>query len=306
MGYLKNNNETNHNLSVEYNLYKPFWKLLNMYNTFYINYSTLYNLKDFSSFSLNLNTKGVFKNYLFSFFEFSYAPYGVIDYYEPHVEGRFYKMPEHIYFNFMLSPDYRKNFLIDFNGGGSKVFHDIERFSVWCGLSPRIRFNNKFLLVLGSNLSFSNNGKGFYDKSEQNEITFGNRTVTTITNTISTSYIFNKKSSLNLRGRHYWSKAEYTQEYTLLNNGNLATNYLQYNRLKDVSFNAFTIDMSYTWNFAPGSEISIVWKNSILKSENGEITSNYFDNFYNTIYSSQLNSFSLKVLYYVDYELLFR
>lgn len=309
MGYLQNNNETNHNLSVEYNLYDPFWKMLNWHNAISVYYSTLYNVNDFSNFRFNYNTRGVFSNYLFSFFNISYAPIGVIDYYEPRKEGRFYKIPEHFSLNFMLSPDYRKNFLIDFNGGYTKIFNDYKRYSIWAGASPRIRFSNKFLVVLSSNLNYSNNDKGYVETSDYGEIIFGNRNITTVTNTISTSYIFNKKSSLNLRLRHYWSKAEYTQLYPLLNDGTLGIGdvYPQYvTKANDISFNAFTIDMSYTWNFAPGSEISLVWKNSIFNSEQGTITTRYNDNLDNTINSPQTNSLSLKLLYYIDYELLFR
>lgn len=308
MGYLQNNDETNHTLSVEYNIYDPFWKMLNWHNAFAVNYSTLYNVSDFSSFQINYNTRGVFSNYLFSFFSISYAPLGVIDYYEPRLEDRYYKIPKHFSCNFMLSPDYRKNFLIDFSGGYTKIYTDKSRYSVWTGASPRIRFSNKFLLILGSNINYNNNDKGYVNSIDNDSIIFGNRNVTTVTNTISTSYIFNKKSSLNLRVRHYWSKAEYDKYYLLETDGNLSylNNYNQTTSIYDLSFNAFTIDMSYTWNFAPGSEISLVWKNSIFQSQQAVISTKYFDNLENTINSPQSNSFSLKILYYIDYELLFK
>lgn len=59
--------------------------------------------------------------------------------------------------------------------------------------------------------------------------------------------------------------------------------------------------MTYIWNFAPGSEISVVWKNAIIKSED-EIINNYFDNIQNTIESPASNSFSIKILYHIDYQ----
>lgn len=308
MGYLQNNNETNHNLSVEYNLYDPFWKMLNWYNAFSVYYSTLHNVNDFSDLIINFTSRGVFKNYLFSFLSINYSPIGSIDYYEPRQQGRYYKKPEQFGFNFMFSPDYRKNFLVDINGGYSNVLNEKERYAIWGGLSPRIRLSNKFLIILESSVLYMNNDKGYVETSDNNDIIFGNRNVTTVTNTISTSYIFNKKSSLNLRVRHYWSKAEYSTDYPLLNDGTLGVFYTQKagSIADDLSFNAFTIDMSYTWNFAPGSEISLVWKNSIFNSEQGIITNRYYDNLENTINSPQTNSLSLKILYYIDYELLFR
>ena len=35
--------------------------------------------------------------------------------------------------------------------------------------------------------------------------------------------------------------------------------------LEDLNFNAWSIDMVYRWNFAPGSEMNIVWKNQLFQ-----------------------------------------
>ncbi|MBA3674647.1 MAG: hypothetical protein H0W75_06760 [Chitinophagaceae bacterium] len=58
--------------------------------------------------------------------------------------------------------------------------------------------------------------------------------------------------------------------------------------------------MVYTWQFAPGSFVNIVYKNAIYEG-NQDIDSNYFKNFNNTISSSQNNNLSLKIIYYLDY-----
>jgi hypothetical protein len=66
------------------------------------------------------------------------------------------------------------------------------------------------------------------------------------------------------------------------------------------NFNAFTIDAVYTLQFAPGSFINIVWKNSIYTSGN-ETALTYFRNFNKTINAPQNNSLSFKILYFLDY-----
>lgn len=33
---------------------------------------------------------------------------------------------------------------------------------------------------------------------------------------------------------------------------------------QNIDFNSFNVDMGATWRFAPGSELTVVWKNSIL------------------------------------------
>ena len=55
----------------------------------------------------------------------------------------------------------------------------------------------------------------------------------------------------------------------------------------------------YTWNFAPGSELTLGWKNSIY-TDDKPITEDYFTDLGDTLSSPQTNSLSLKVLYYID------
>jgi len=104
--------------------------------------------------------------------------------------------------------------------------------------------------------------------------------------------------NIDLRGRHYWSWADYDSYFFLNPNGSLM-NYAAYPENADVNFNAFTIDMMFKWEFAPGSELSLVWKNAIY-TENSNMGMAFGKNLSETLKSNQSNSLSLKVLYYVD------
>ena len=62
------------------------------------------------------------------------------------------------------------------------------------------------------------------------------------------------------------------------------------------------MDAVYSWWFAPGSQISVVWKNAgSTYLQANEATPQFFDNFNNTINTPHNNSLSVKVLYYLDY-----
>jgi hypothetical protein len=62
--------------------------------------------------------------------------------------------------------------------------------------------------------------------------------------------------------------------------------------------------MKYLWRFAPGSELSFVWKNAIYANQT-DIIKNFAENFNKTITdSSPVNSLSLKILFYLDYRYL--
>jgi len=59
------------------------------------------------------------------------------------------------------------------------------------------------------------------------------------------------------------------------------------------------VDMIFTWNFAPGSELDCAWKNAAISDQSTYI-SNYWTNLHNSLLD-QMNSLSIKVLYYLDY-----
>ncbi len=103
--------------------------------------------------------------------------------------------------------------------------------------------------------------------------------------------------SLNLRLRHYWVWAHYLSFYNLRPDGFLIPSDYQAN--EDVDFNLFNIDLSFIWDFAPGSQLSFVWKNAIT-TQDDQIDYSFFRNFSNTISSPAANSFSIRVLYYID------
>jgi len=87
--------------------------------------------------------------------------------------------------------------------------------------------------------------------------------------------------------------------FTLEKDGGLASNTGVHQNLNQ-NYNAFNVDMVYSWRFAPGSEMNIVWKNAIGTFGN-QVVNNYFKNIDNTLSSPQNNSISFKILYYLDY-----
>ena len=74
---------------------------------------------------------------------------------------------------------------------------------------------------------------------------------------------------------------------------------LTYTENKDQNYNAFTVDTMLKWNFAPGSELVMAWKNAAFADQN-RVETNYWNNLRNT-WLNQSNSLSVKVLYYIDF-----
>ena len=68
----------------------------------------------------------------------------------------------------------------------------------------------------------------------------------------------------------------------------------------NINYTTWTSDITLNWRFAPGSQLSIVWKNGI-DNENNVLINNWTSNVEETLKLSQQNTLSLKLIYYLDY-----
>jgi len=299
LGFQNRNNYISNWLYFGYYITKPFWRLLNLYNNLSIEHSSLYSPRMYESFYVSYNLNTTFKNFLSVGINSLIQPFISYDYNEPRTEGKKYKIAEGQGINAWFSTDYRKKLALDLRAGTYSTMNSNHEYSYYYLISPRIRLSNKFFIVYSFSTNFNKNSPGWVETLTDETIIFGKRNVDTYTNSLNANYIFNKKSSLTFRLRHYWSFVTYQEYFSLMENGELSP-FATYSGSNDQNFNAFNIDMVYTWQFAPGSELAFVWKNEIHNSGN-LIIKNYFDNLDNTVSSPQKNSISLKILYYIDY-----
>jgi hypothetical protein len=214
--------------------------------------------------------------------------------------SRFYHRPPGMEFRLRGDTDRSKKLYVE---------AELEYFKNWSAynqrgfawsLAPEYKVSRRFSFGYSLDISRGFNDIGYVDATIFDDIIFGKRDVTTITNTLSGAFIFTADSYLTLRGRYYWSRAEYDGDYFLLqNDGGLMDSF--YPGAPNVNSNFLNIDMVYTWRFAPGSELSLVWKNAIASS-GSLIVYNGFDNLRDLLQTPQTNSISLKILYYLDYQ----
>ncbi|MFW5644307.1 MAG: DUF5916 domain-containing protein [Bacteroidota bacterium] len=297
LGFMRANNQFSNAFRLNYNIYEPFWKVLRVYNSIFTEYSTLYKPFEFSEWNIGLRSSATFKNYLSASLMLYFQP-EAYDWYEPRVEGKKFNEPGFFYTWAFLSSDYRKKFAIDAEFTHRKSFqYDSEFFGFELG--PRLRINDKLFVVYELEDNIYINQPGYVDHTnDADSIFFGLRDMNTLINTFNANYAFNNRSSLSFRIRHYWSYLKYSNYFLLNEQGDLnPVPYFEPER----NFNTFNVDMVYSWFFAPGSEISFVWKNAIEADEQ-LIVNSYTDNFKNTLSAPHFNSISIKILYYIDYQ----
>ena len=310
LGFLYNNNSRVGNITVGYNVYKPFWKFLRLWSDLDVDYERLYNPDKFTTLGISAEVGVDFRNFLTVGLNYRVDPIEIYDYFEPRVWGRFQTIQTSNNLGGFISSDYRKTIAIDISTGIRKFDTD-NRYNARFKVGPRIRFSDKFSMQYELSLDYKINDERAAINSSgdgtifNDAIIFGKRDQTTSTSLLTASYIFTNRMGLTFRARHYRSYVSYKTFHVLDEAGYLApSDYLGLaadgSSLHNTNFNAFSIDMVYRWVFAPGSELSLVFKSNLTAADDA-VNSSYLDNFQNTLESSQTKSISLKVLYFIDY-----
>ncbi len=220
------------------------------------------------------------------------------DYFEPRVADRFFKQKGILEGSAWISTDYRKKLAVDIRTIAGKRMNTNENF-VYLNISPRYQFTDKFQLIYGFEYSKLKNEKGWVNKLDTDAIIFGNRDVKTFTNSLSGKLSFNIKSSISLSFRHYWSPVQYNTNFFELNNQGALNNH-SYTDNHDINYNIWNLDLNYSWEFAPGSQLVALYRNSIFNKDDLSHLS-FNKNLDNLFQESITNNFSLKFIYYLDY-----
>ena len=297
MGYLRRNNELNNSLTLGYNIYKPVWKVLNSLNNISLSHNMLHTPRVFTSSSLQIRSVTTFSNLWLLSLETEITPGKARDYYEPRITGRFYLRPPDYSYSVSMATDNRRVLSAIIAGEVHDYKTDYKSGRYHFSLSPTLRINNNLIFSHAISLAAYTGDTG-YTGIRADSIIFGRRNTGTVENIFSFSYIHSPRSYIDLRIRHYWSKASYNSYYLLNSDGSLTG--IDSNLSGDINTNYFNIDMGYSWRFSPGSELKFVWKNSTFQS-GPEIYTTFKENLRQLLSADAVNTFSLKILYYLDY-----
>lgn len=298
MGINYTNDEMHNEIQCSYRFFDPFWKLLrlNLNMSLWQSERISTGMPTGSGISASASTTTVKHLSLWTtiagYFKETY------DYYEPRTQGYFYIIPKGHSYYAGFSSDYRKPFALD--GTFNLSFRpEIDNAYYSLSLTPIIRVNNHFQFNVSGFISKSDNSRGFAGRDSTGIPVYGQRDVRTHENSFSGTYIFRNNLSLSLRLRHYLASGEYESFYLLGLTGDLSEAPSEIS-FSDFTFNSFLLDLVFNWEFAPGSNLTLVWKNNITdETDNAE--QNYGESLSHIFSEPQSNLFSLKFIYYLDY-----
>jgi len=305
LGFQSVNNYGSLNLYVEHNLYKPWRFLRNSSSSSNISYGYNYLTGHRIDLGYELNLFVTLLNYHSFFAGGNTSPTSLYDYNEPRVPGRFYRTSQYYYLYAGISSDYRKKLAVDMTISMANFFKsNTNNLLAKAGYAAtpkiRYRFSNRMSATYAFCYDYDPFNPGFVTFDALGDIVMGARELHTIENSFLLKYIFNPRMALNINARHYWITGEYKNNYYRLDNDGYLSHYDNYPTSNDFNYNAFNIDVVYTWQFAPGSMLNFTYKNAIEKDD-VVVISHFGKNFDNTISSPQTNSVSLRLVYFLDY-----
>jgi hypothetical protein len=307
MGFFTNNNYIEHGMWVGYNWLKP--KEKQWYNQIRINYNMwtsklmspldAYKGKDrmYQNLGGNINASAQTKKlWWFGFLVSVNARLN--DFYEPRTPGRVFRNKGNIGGNLWYESNFGKKFYWTASvfGRTGGVFNYVYKELT---LSARQQFSSKLTIDNTINMSANRNSTGWAD-TEGSMVIFARRNVNTVENVMNFKYSFNNKMGLTARLRHYWSKVDPKQFYELNLEGDLVTPSSPYNENRNQNYNFLSADVVYSWQFAQGSFLSVVWKD-IGESFSRSFEKNYISNLGKTVEGNQFNSLSVRMIYFLDF-----
>lgn len=306
LGFLPNSNFQGSTASLKWTGYEPKGRFLRRNLVATTNVEFLYTPSKFAYWFVEGRAIGTFKNFLTTGFEVTVFPIGSVDHFESRTFGIPVNFPASVTYNYFYSSDYSKKYALDFSISNT-TFNANKMNELNFNVGPRVRFSDKLFSFVGVGVNRFFNDYGFVrvaDTNYLNEIILGVRNRWIINNSISVDYTFTNRMGIQLRLNHYWQEVQYSNFRQLQQNGN--TEQSTYTGLSNegssnhnTSYNAFTLDLNYRWVIFPGSEIRFVWKFNIYASKKN-LDVNYFRTFDSLFDQPQLNSFSIRALFYLN------
>jgi len=307
LGFLYSNNEITNGLSISYHQFNENKRFVNSDISTSINHQTLFTDQKFVNLELAASARMTLKNYTTISIRTNINPYEKNDFYEARTESLTHplKRSKSIAGGGWMSTDYRKKLAIDIGAGG--VLNPLYQGNGYnCRISPRWRINDnisiRYVLSIKNRYNdigfVTNDTSGLFIEPPQVDYIFAKRNTYMITNVLSANYIVNNKMDLSVKLRYHMDQVKNLEFKSLDSDGYL--NESEYIGEHNINYTTWTSDIAFNWWFAPGSQMSLVWKNAI-DNEDNILINHWVDNVEESFNLAQQNSLSLKVIYYLDY-----
>ena len=228
---------------------------------------------------------------------FQVNPIDRYNFYEPRIYGRSVYIPKSIigYAQFYSNDNRPFHYEVEV---AAEKFNEENRNTYKLFGGVKYRFSDNFSLSYNFQYTRKVNDRGWVDFDNDN-IIFAERNREIVDHYFTGKYSITNKMTFNLIARYYWSYAENHKFFNLQSDGYLSP-IPYYSENKNRNLNSWNLDFSYSWWFAPNSQISVLYRSYALESTN-LVEKNIHTNLSNVFDTNLTNIFSVSIRYYIDY-----
>jgi hypothetical protein len=318
MGYLNSPNAFSNTGTISYNIYEAKKAVLNQSYQLSVSQDYLFKPFLYQKTTLAAAATWLFRNFWSLTLNADVAPHWYNDYFEMQTPASLLQTPRQPlkrapYYSFFASgnTDSRKPLIVNWQLGGAEGPLPNDPYYI-LQLGFRYRFSDRFMIDVSYKRQYDNGqwGYAFVRDVVTEAPILARRTFADVTSVVSGVYNFTSRMNLTFRARHYWNRIENTNLYNVNSNGYwterkdlVPSNY-------NINYNAFNLDVFYTWDFRLGSRLILGWKNWLGKDYeyniNGIAYKQYTHNAQQLFSTPHGNEFTIRFIYFLNYQQLVR
>lgn len=296
LGFLARNNRMTHYGELTYRKLKPHGGLNRSSYKFYAQHQQLFQPRRFEYFFMGFEPFWLDRDFNALGSTLTFSPVDAYDFFEPRTPGYYFKINQQYSASAFISSDYRKTLALD-----ADVFYEhwvnFGRDQYTLNLKPRIRLGDHFFTILSGSYNYVSNGYG-YARNENDAVLFGRRDRRSISHSVDGRLVFDNTKSLSLLARHLWTGLQYQEMFELQRDGSLSKSTAAMQ--DDLNFNTVNLDLRFSWWYAPGSELVILYRYVVAATDDA-YQDQYLQNFEDVLNSPTQNLLSLRLTYFLDY-----
>lgn len=305
LGLQFRNNFNNFGVDASYRIFEPTEKWNRYSLGTYVNYTRLASPSTFTGFGLGFWGNGTTKTLHRGGFNINLQPGKQYDYFEPRKDGSFFITKNGANVNGWYLSNTNKRLSVNaWTGVETFIDKDRDYGNWWVGFSPRFRMNDKFQLSYTASWDYYTGDRGYVTQVDD-DVIIGDRKRLEVEQTFNTSFNFNPNNTLALTLRNYWGTVEYDRQLFSLQDDGYVTDTTGYTTTSipdnpDINFTTWNFDLSYSWQFAPGSFLTALYRNQLFNFDNAARDS-YVESI-DTLFKQPItHTVSVKLQYFLDY-----
>ncbi len=228
---------------------------------------------------------------------------------EPRSKNSFINEPAKYEFQLQYKSDTRKKIQYSLGMEHSYAVEELfdeKKNDIEINSGIGFRLSNNFNLDYEIKNEINYDDVGYVYKENEN-IYFGKRDVKALENNLILNYNFDSYKSLNLRFRQFWSSAKYDDSFFLINSKGerVVSDKSIIDNDPNTNFNLWNLDLSYNWEFLPGSKLTLLYRNNIF-NENNLSGISYYSSTKELFQKPIDHQVSIRINYFLDYNLIKR